>query len=768
GPDAPEVDQETPTSPDDVNDALKGLPDAQVLQFTNDGLAVYMVGDLGHAPTAAIPEDLQSAHAMIADTLTPVLKAYRLANTDLVPTKMHADEMGNHHIRYQQVHEGLPVIGGDLVVGVDTKGAIFSVNGTARGDQFTGLGAHAVSDAQALSTISHDSRFTGLTTGATRPVYIALADDGSMHKALEATVSGSRGLDPVRDLVYIDVDTGNIIADYPQIHFAESRRVYTAKNTTNVPGTLVITEGQSSTDLDVQGAYNGTGAAYEMYHTVLGRDSYDNAGAVLTSTVHYDQNYCNAYWDGESQMVYGDGDPSQGCSNLARAVDVTAHELTHAVTQFESNLTYSGESGGMNESNSDIFGSITEAWVDGGKSGTNFQISDSTTWIIGEEVLPPGLRWMNDPLKDGTSPNFYSSTLGNLDVHYSSGIGNLAFYLATAGGKNPRTKTGVTQVTVTGIGMEKAAKIWYKANTDILTSSSKYANWRLATEQAATQLGYDDSVRNAISCAWNDVGVTGGQTCNGAGGGGSGSGSGSGSGGGSGSGSGSGGGSGSGSGSGSGGGNTGGVLTSGVSQSVPAGAKASATYYTLVVPAGSTSVTFALSGGTGDADLYVQNGSKPTTSTYACRSWNDATNGENCAFSSPAAGTYYVMVYGYAAYSGASIVGTVTGSGGGGGGGGSVLQNGVPVTGVSGAKNSQQTWSFQHTGTATIKITGSTSSSSDADLYVKNTSAPTTTSYSCRPYVTGSNETCTAAAGTTYVMLRGYSAYSGVTLVANW
>src|SRR5262249_19233874 len=166
------------------------------------------------------------------------------------------------------------------------------------------------------------------------------------------------------------------------------------------------TEGQAATsDTDVNSAYDGTGATYSAYKAFWNRDSYDNAGATLISSVHYDQNYCNAYWN-SSQMVYGDGDPSQGCAPLARAQDVTAHELTHAVTERESGLNYSGESGGMNEAMSDIFGNFVEAWVAGGSSGTTLNVT-ANTWLVGELVIQPALRWMCDPAKDGQSADFW-------------------------------------------------------------------------------------------------------------------------------------------------------------------------------------------------------------------------------------------------------------------------------------------------------------------------------------------------------------------------
>src|SRR6185503_7716997 len=161
--------------------------------------------------------------------------------------------------------------------------------------------------------------------------------------------------------VYVDAATGDIVAVYPTYHYAKNRKVYSANNGTSLPGTLKRSEGQAATtDTDVNAAYDNTGRTYDAYQNFWNRDSYNNAGAQLTSTVHYSSNYCNAFWNG-TQMVYGDGSGSS-CLPLARGLDVTAHELTHAVTENESGLVYSGESGGMNEAMSDIFGAFTEAW----------------------------------------------------------------------------------------------------------------------------------------------------------------------------------------------------------------------------------------------------------------------------------------------------------------------------------------------------------------------------------------------------------------------
>jgi len=214
-----------------------------------------------------------------------------------------------------------------------------------------------------------------------------------------------------------------------------------------------------------------------------------------------------------------------------------------------------------------------------------------------------------------------------------------------------------------------------------------------------------------------------------------------------------------------GGGNT---LTNGVAVTGLSGTSGMSSVYTFTVPAGATNVSIKISGGTGDADLYVKAGAAPTLSSYDCRPYVTGNN-ETC--SSLSAGvTYYVSLNAYTAYTGVSLVGSYTA---GGGGGGNTLTNGVPVTGLSGTSG---TLSADYTLTVpsgktsvTIKISGGTG---DADLYVKLNAVPTLSSYDCRPYVTGNSETCTftppAAGGVYHVKLNAYSTYSGVSLTGSY
>ncbi|WP_440225744.1 S8 family serine peptidase [Dokdonella sp. MW10] len=217
--------------------------------------------------------------------------------------------------------------------------------------------------------------------------------------------------------------------------------------------------------------------------------------------------------------------------------------------------------------------------------------------------------------------------------------------------------------------------------------------------------------------------------------------------------------------SGGGGGN---VLSNGVPVTNLSGAAGATLAYTLVVPAGATNLRFQIAGGTGDADLYVRYASAPTTATYDCRPYQSGNN-ETCNITNVQAGTYHVMIRGYSAFSGVSLTGSFTAPSG--GGGGNVLQNGVAVTGVSGAANATVSYTMVVPAGASnlrFQLAGGTG---DGDLYVRFGSAPTTSVYDCRPYLSGNNETCNITnvqAGTYHVSVRGYTAFSGASLTGSF
>jgi vibriolysin len=472
-----------------------------VLLHSADGVPQLIAGALGTLASGATTS-LATDDSALRAAMGPLLEAFRLEAKDLVLRKVRTDELGARHYRYLQKLDGLDVVGGDLVIHVDRNGTIVAANGTARGGIPRSPGTAAISESAASLSIANDARWASITDRRvtdSRLVYF-LAQDGSMHKAYEQIVEGTRGQDPVKDKVFVDVENGLVVGVAPMIHFAKNRMTYSANNGTELPGQLRRTEGQGPTgDTAVDGAHDGAGDTYDGYQHFFNRDSFDNAGATMTSNVHFSTDYCNAFWN-SSQMVYGDGNGTT-CTNLT-AIDVVAHEMTHAVTEHESNLIYQGESGGLNESLSDIGGAFIESYVRGGRNGA--LSLDARVFLIGDATMPPFLRNMCDPAADGASADVWDPGIDGIDVHYSSGPNNLAFCLLVKGGAHPRGKTSVM---VPAIGMEKAVRLMYKANVDNLTSQSNYSHMRNAVMLAAQQLGYDQSTRNAIGCAYAAIGV---------------------------------------------------------------------------------------------------------------------------------------------------------------------------------------------------------------------------------------------------------------------
>jgi Zn-dependent metalloprotease len=244
------------------------------------------------------------------------------------------------------------------------------------------------------------------------------------------------------------------------------------------------------------------------------RNGIANDGKGAYNAVHHGRNYVNAYWsDSCFCMTYGDGDGVTYGPLVD--LDVAGHEMSHGVTARTAALTYSGESGGLNEANSDIMGTMVEFYANNSQ--------DVGDYLVGEEIYianVPGsanhkaLRYMFNPIKDGASPNCYASNLGSLDVHYSSGVANHFFFLL-AEGSGSVTYNGVNHTSPTcngssinGIGRADAAAIWYKATSTIMTSNTNYAGARAATLSAATSMfGAGSTQANAVAAAWSAVGV---------------------------------------------------------------------------------------------------------------------------------------------------------------------------------------------------------------------------------------------------------------------
>lgn len=392
------------------------------------------------------------------------------------------DEIGVEHVRLQQVHEGVVVRGGELVVHLRGSG-VTAANGRALA---------AANEVSTKPTLSAESA-TAVAQELVRNKLDAAAATLSAPKLeildagfLQGRPSGAHltwfieATDlALRERIWIDANDGSIVLSYSQITDALSRQVYSANDTMNLPGTLVRGNGAPSTgDDDVDTAYDYSTDTYNYYSTQHGRDSYDNAGATLTSTVHYCEGgcpYANAFWNG-TQMVYGEG--------FSLADDVDAHELTHAVTEYSANLDYCLQSGALNESFSDIFGETVDL-TNGAGTDTG-----GVRWLMGEDVPIGAIRDMMNPNAFGdparlSDTQFFCATscfdFDNGGVHINSGVPNHAYALMVDGG----TYNGHT---VTGIGLTKAGKIQYRSLTHYLTSTSLFIDDYNALQQSCSDL----------------------------------------------------------------------------------------------------------------------------------------------------------------------------------------------------------------------------------------------------------------------------------------
>jgi Zn-dependent metalloprotease len=253
-------------------------------------------------------------------------------------------------------------------------------------------------------------------------------------------------------------------------------------------------------------AQYGTASTWDYYREIHGRNGIANDGRGSFNRVHYSSGYNNAFWsDSCFCMTYGDGNGTT--FNPFDSLDVAGHEMSHGVTSRTAGLIYNGESGGLNEATSDIFGTAVEFFA----ANSN----DAPDYLIGERLYKSGngaLRYMYRPSKDGSSADCWAKNLRRLDVHFSSGPANHFFYLLAEGsGVGPYTDgTGATTcngATVTGIGRAAAEKIWYRALTVYMTSRTNYAGARTATLAAARDLDASGGWANAVAEAWSAVNV---------------------------------------------------------------------------------------------------------------------------------------------------------------------------------------------------------------------------------------------------------------------
>ncbi|MFB6960616.1 M4 family metallopeptidase [Streptomyces sp. NPDC056309] len=472
------------------------------------------------------------------------------------------DKDGAQHVRYDRTYHQLPVLGGDFIVHMAPDGSYTGADRASKGtvslpSTTPKLPAPKAADL-AVNALRAENLGTKLQQVKAKPELIVDALHGAPRLTWRTNAVGLDSLgNPVARTVLTDARTGTQIDAWDSIETAtgDGQSLYSgtvplettvsgstyqlkdptrgntytgdAENKTDscffgicfqrAPATLFTdadnhwgtgtTADRATAAVDAQ---YGTNETWDYYKNVHGRNGIAGDGKGSYNRVHYGSNYNNAFWDDSCFcMTYGDGDGTTFGPLVA--LDVAGHEMSHGVTSKTAALTYSGESGGLNEATSDILGTLVEWYAD--------NPSDPGDYLIGEKIVRSGfgksaLRYMDKPSKDGSSADCWSSSVGNLDVHYSSGVANHFAYLL-AEGSGARTVNGVAydsptcnNSSVTGIGRDKLGKIWYRALTVYMTSSTKYAGARTATLNAAKDLyGAGGTEYNAVAAAWSATNV---------------------------------------------------------------------------------------------------------------------------------------------------------------------------------------------------------------------------------------------------------------------
>jgi Zn-dependent metalloprotease len=443
---------------------------------------------VGTSPNQPIQQPIESLRSATPEEaargyLSTCGSLFGLSNQadELIVKRQNKVEDGRSVFRFQQTYQGIPVFGGELVVQLNAANDILMVNGgmlpDIKLDTQAGIDA-ATAQQAALQVVTAQYSMNSEALKVSTPelwIYspVLFHQDGPTSLVWRMNVTPV-DIAPIDELVLVDAQSGAVIWNFNQVDGARNRLTYNLAGSTT-SGTLVCDESNptcSGGDVYAVGAHVYAGDTYDFYNTFHGRDSIDNAGMTILSFVHYSSGYCNAFWDGY-EMVYGDG-----CFLVVD--DVVGHEMTHGVTSNESNLVYSYQSGAINESLSDIFGEFIDLW--NGKGNDTAPVR----WLMGEDTSIGAIRNMKDPTTFSDpdrmgSPFYYTGSSDNGGVHTNSGVGNKAAYLITDGD----TFNGYT---VTGIGIVKAAKIYYEANTNILTSSSQYADLANALYQGCINL----------------------------------------------------------------------------------------------------------------------------------------------------------------------------------------------------------------------------------------------------------------------------------------
>jgi Zn-dependent metalloprotease len=455
--------------------------------------------------------------------------------------KVEVDDLKMAHTRVRQIVGGVPVWEGEAIVHLNADGSLSTITD----DLKESIAVNTETNLSKEDAIGAARRMykgsKNLTEEPTADLWIFRAADRDhlTYRVQMRREDGSK--DTAMPVIFVDAQTGEKVFGYDNLQTGTGPTLYSGtvtigtsslsgtyymENLTRKVGTFNYNNGTTTaarfTDANdiwdtaaqkagVDAQY-GAEATMNYYQNVHARNGIDGNGgpgtttaaansaiSLIASRVHYSSNYNNAFWNG-SYMTYGDGDGTTFTPLVT--VDICGHEMTHGVTERTANLTYSNESGALNEAVSDIFGAMVERNRRG--------VTDANTWKIGEQAYTPNtagdaLRYMNNPTQ-GNQPDYYPNRLittsDNGGVHTNSGIANYAFYLMAQGGTTSRGAV------VTGIGATDAEKIWYRALTVYMTASTNFAGARTATINAASSLFGSASTQAAsVASAWCAVGV---------------------------------------------------------------------------------------------------------------------------------------------------------------------------------------------------------------------------------------------------------------------
>jgi len=450
-------------------------------------------------------------------------------------------------IRFERTYRGLAVIGGDFIVHLTPSGAYRYGNGR----KVVGLPAniHAVVSAAAAGrSVAAKVGYPVASRSTSLVVY------ARPHSSTLAWQVNTQGKSATRaDVTYLSARTGRTLASWATVDTGKDigtgktlysgtvalndvktktgkfklqdntrgrQQILNANHSTGQGIGTLFTDGNNvwgdSTESNVEtaaaDAAYGLANTWDFYLNTFGRRGIADDGVAARGFVHFGTNYVNAFWsDGCFCMEFGDGSAASGISALD-SLDVAGHEMTHGVTSRTARLVYSGESGGLNESTSDVFGTMVEWYANNAQ--------DVPDYVIGEEIFRnynPAvnyIRRMDKPSMDGASKDCWYSGVGGVDVHYSSGVGNHLFYLLSEG-SGAKTINGIAYnsptcngSTITGIGRAKAAAIWYKALTENWVSTTNYHDARVGMLQAAQDLyGATSNEYKTTNKAWAAVNV---------------------------------------------------------------------------------------------------------------------------------------------------------------------------------------------------------------------------------------------------------------------